>query len=516
MKIGKEKLLKYVLSIVACVLVIFLIIISLLIKNSNKQNVEKEVEGYAKLIEHNGDVYTFVSNDYNTYTYTGYADMNDFYYDVTCVSKKNEKNEYFLDDALINKKEKIIVDYGVYDDITQILKGKYYKVEKENKYGIIDYKGNIIIPTTYEYITISSIQNENECVFVCELENKYDYINENGKIMMSSDNLLDVSCYNKFNDDYNTIVIIGKEKNRKYFNLISGEEVFKEEKDINFKYNMQIKDKKIIIYNKDMSIKEEIDSTDSYNISANVYYKKYIVLSEMKLLDGKRSNKYTVFDENYNKVFIADNEVFLMQDINEEIYFIVKDENSVLIHNKKGLVKEIESHSFDIKNNEKGRFIVLKRINSNVYDVYDFKGNVILEDIFSYKYSNGLLTVTKNIENVSVDYIFFGKDNLKQIISGENVISDKYVIIENIENKNISIYDIDGKILVENIEGLKELYSDNYIIVRNDINYSVYDINKGKKVFEYVKDDFISKIDSLQLIKLKSGIYSYSGKEILK
>lgn len=516
MKMSKEKLLKYVLPIVVCVLIIILVTVFLLVKNNNKQNVEKEVEGYAKLIEHDGDVYTFVSNDYNTYTYTGYADMSDFYYNVTCVSKKNEKNEYFLDDALIDRKEKIIVDYGVYDDIIQVSKGKYYKVEKDNKYGIIDYKGNIIIPTTYEYITISSVQNEKECVFVCELENKYDYINENGKVMINSDNYLDISHYNKFNDEYNTIIVIGKDENKRYFNLTSGEEILKDEKDLNFKYNFQIKDKKIIIYNKDMSIKEEIDSTDSYSISADVYYKKYIVLSEMKLVNGKRSNIYTVFDENYDKIFTSDNEVILMQDINENIYFIVKEENSVSLYNKKGIVKKIGSHSFDIKYNEKGNFITLKRTNDNKYDVYDFKGNIVAEEISNYKYSNGLLIITKNVENVNIDYILFSKNNLKQLVSGDNVLFNKYVIVENIENKTINVYNLDGKMLIDEIIGLKELYNDNYIIVREDTNYSIYDISKGKKVFEYTKDDFVLKIDELELIKLKNGYYNYYGKEVLK
>lgn len=516
MKISKEKLLKYVLPIVIAV-----VIIAILIFVSIKVNVGKEVkeaEGYAKLVENDGDIYTFVSNDYKTYTYTGYSDMNDFYYGVTCVSKKNEKNEYFLDDALINKSEKIIVDYGVYDDITQVLKGKYYKVEKDNLYGIIDYNGNSIVPVSYEYITISNILDEKECIFICELNNKYDYINESGKVMMSSENnsyASDISCYNKFNDEYDTVVVIGKNDNRRYFNLSTGDELFKDEKNLNFKYNMQIKDKKIIIFNKDMSVKEEIDSTNSYSISSEVYYKKYIVLSEKKLLDGKRSEKYTVFDENYNNIFTLDSEVFLIQDKDENIYFLTQYNGNISLYNKKGLIKKIDNHSYDVKYNENCKFFASKRLNENVYDIYDFKGNIIAEGVSDYKYYKNSLVIAKRDENTTTDFIVFGKDNLKQIVSGDNVVSDKYVIVENIENKTIQIYNLDGKILIDKIIGVKEQYSDNYIIVRDDTNYSIYDINKDKKVFEYVKDDFVSKIENLELIKLKDGYYNYLGEKIL-
>lgn len=518
MKMSKEKLLKYVLPIVVCVLIVIFTIVFLLIKNNNKQYVEKEVEGYAKLIEHDGDVYTFVSSDYNTYSYKGYADMNDFYYNVTCVSKKNEKNEYFLDDALINIKEEIIVDYGEYDDITQVFNGKYYKVEKDNKYGIIDYNGNSIVPVSYEYITISNILDDKECIFICELNNKYDYINESGKVMLSSENNLyssDISCYNKFNDEYDTVVVIGKNENRRYFNLSTGEELFKGEKNLNFKYNMQIKDKNIIIFNKDMSIKEEIDSTSSYSILSEVYYKKYIVLSEKKLLDGKRSEKHTVFDENYNNIFTSDSEVFLIQDKDENIYFLTQNHGNISLYNKKGIIKKIDNHSYDIKYNENCKFFVFKRLNENVYDIYDFKGNIIIEDVSDYKYYNNSLVIAKKDENTTTDFVVFDKDNLKQIVSGDNIVSDKYVIIENIENKTIQIYNLDGKVLIDQINGVKEQYSENFIIVKDDTNYSIYDINKGKKVFEYAKDDFVSKIKNFELIKLKDGYYNYLGKKIL-
>lgn len=518
MEENKKNLPKYFLPIIIGVFAIILIIVLIMVICMHKEDTEG-IKGYAKLLDSENETYTYLYDGDKIKTYTGYSDMSDFYYDVTCVSKKLEENKYFSEDALINKSEKIIVDYGVYDDITQIANGRYYKVEKDNLYGIIDYSGNIIVPVGYEYITVSAVQDEKEYMFVGEKENeKYDYINENGKIMMQSEGKSyssNISYYNKFNDEYHTLISIGIDGKNRYFDLTTGEEVLKNEENLNFKYNIQIKDKKIIIFNKNMSVKEEIESPNSYSVSADVYYKKYVVLSEKTLEDGKRSGKYTVFDSEYNKIFTSDSEITLVQDENEDIYFVSNSTDYVEIYNKKGLVAKIEDHTYTSSYNEKSKFIVARRISSQKYDVYDFKGNLVLEGVDNYRYSGNTLIITRKDDTSSIDYIFIDKDNEIALESGDNVVSSSYIIVENLTNKAIKVYGLDGKLLIDTINGTKELYTDEYLIIRNESNYSIYNVNNGIKTFEYTLDDFESKDNDLKLIRLKDGYYNYEGIKIL-
>lgn len=517
MEENKNKLPKYLLPIIIAIVVVILIVVLVMI--NIKKDDTKKIEGYAKLLEYKDETYTYIFDKNKIKTYNGYSDMSDFYYDVTCVSKKLEENKYFSEDALINSSEKIIVDYSVYDDITQIAKGRYYKVEKDNQYGIIDYEGNVLIPVEYEYITVSAVQDDKEYIFVGEKENeKYEYINESGKVMMTSEGKSyssNISYYNKFNDEYNTIISINVDGKNKYFNLVTGEEVLKSEENISFKYNMQIKDKKIIIYNKDMSIKEEIDSSNSYSITSDVYYKKYIVLSERTLVDGKRSGKFTVFDENYNKIFTSDSEITLVQDINENIYFVTTGNDNVEIYSKKGLVAKIDEHTYTSSNNEKSNYIVTKRISENSYDVYDFKGNVVVEGIAGYKYSGNLLIITRKDDTSSNDHILLGNGSEIALNTGDNVIADKYIIVENLTDKIVKIYTLKGNLVFDPITGTKSLYTDKYVFVKNDNVYRIFDVEEKIKKFEYNSDDFVSRDEEFNLIKLKDGYYNYDGTKIL-
>ncbi|MDO4282748.1 MAG: hypothetical protein Q4D02_03850 [Clostridia bacterium] len=520
MEENKNKIPKFVLPIVALVIVLILIVVAIIMLNHIKDSSEEEIKGYAKLLEYKDDTYTYIFDGDQVKTYTGYSDMDDFYYDVTCVSKKLEENQYFSEDALVSSSEKIIVDYGVYDDITQVAGGRYYKVEKDNMYGIIDYHGEVIIPVIYEYITVTAVQNEKEFIFIGEKENEqYEYLNENGKVMMTSDGKSyssNISYYNKFNDEYDTIISINVDGKIRYFDIVTGEEVLKDEENLNFKYHMQIKDKKIIIYNKNMSIKEEIDSSSSYSVTADVYYGKYIVLSERNLADGKRSGRYTVYNEEYNKVFTSENEITLVQDEDENIYFVTTGNDNVEIYNKKGLVAKIDEHTYTASYNEKGKFIVAKRLAEAKYDVYDFKGNVIVEGISNYRYSGNTLIITRKTEESTTDAILISKDKEIALKTGDNVIADQYIIVENLTDLTLSIYDLKGNRIFDPITGTKELYTDNYVITKNEGVYRIFDIKEKVMKFEYHADEFVSRDEKLNLIKLKNGYYNYNGIKLIE
>ena len=124
------------------ILIVVIVAIVLIVRNCFKSNGnENELIGYQKLINVTDNTYTFVDLDGNTKTYEGYTSMDDFYYDVTCVSKLSEEDNTVTQMALINKNNKSIVNFGEYDSYVQVVGGKYYKVEKDGKYGVINYDG---------------------------------------------------------------------------------------------------------------------------------------------------------------------------------------------------------------------------------------------------------------------------------------------------------------------------------------------------------------------------------------
>ena len=157
--------------------------------------------GYQKLVDVTDSKYTYVDLDGKVKEYEGYTSMDDFYYDVTCVSKL-DKDTGTTQMALINKNKGEVVKFGEYTNFTQVVGGKFYKVEKDGKYGVIDYKGKVIINPEYSYISITTVQEATEVVFECQKDGKYIFINESGKQFYETEVALhSISYANKFNDE---------------------------------------------------------------------------------------------------------------------------------------------------------------------------------------------------------------------------------------------------------------------------------------------------------------------------
>lgn len=128
------------------ILLIVLIIGVVLILNGAFKGDKKEKDtlvGYQKLVDSTDNKYTYVDLDGKVKTYEGYQSMDDFYYDNTAVSRTTEEGA--IEMAIINKNKKEVVKFGTYTSIIQVIGGKYYKVEKDGKYGVVDYNGKTLI-----------------------------------------------------------------------------------------------------------------------------------------------------------------------------------------------------------------------------------------------------------------------------------------------------------------------------------------------------------------------------------
>ncbi len=513
----KKKKEKIICLSIIIVLIVFLVVLGIIFLFQP----DKELRQYMKLIEVHDGTYTYVDINGKIRTYDGYSNMSDFYYDTACVSRKNAENEFFSEDALITKNEKIIVDYNVYDSISQIVNGKYYKVEKDGKAGVINYKGEVIVPLNYDYVMISTNSEENEYIFLGLLEElqSYDYINENGKVFFNSSytsSLGNITYCHDFNSEDHTVVQISLEESEKYFDLVTGEELFVSEENVDFDYHIQIKENSVVIYNKDMSIKQELDTSNCYSVSRKVYFDEYIVLEEKFLADGKRGNKYIVYDSNYEEIYQTENPLTLLKNSQDQIYFVTKQQENIQIENKNG--KVIKIPNYELVDQKQSDFLVVKRLDNELYDIYDLKGNLVLENTYTYHYENNFLSVTKQSEEeVLLESILL--ENKQEILINDTdtvLVTKEHIIIENAPSNSIKILDQKGKVIVEAIEGNKDWYNDEYIAVIANENYQIYEIKTGKIAFEFSKEDFVQNDTTMQFVELKSGYYRYNGELIFK
>ena len=503
------------------ILIVLIVIIVLIVTNLPKKNKEEDtLVGYQKLINVTDNTYTFVDMDGNVKTYDGYTSMDDFYYDVTCVSKLNEEDNTVTQMALINKNNRSVVDFGEYDSYVQVVGGKYYKVEKEGKYGIIDYQGKVIINPEYDYISITTVQEATEVVFECQKENKYYFVNEQGMTIMETESALhSISYSNKFNEEYDTVIYISVDGVKRYFNLRTGEELFADKQDVNFSYNILQEEGKISFYGKDAKLITEIDTSADYSADVRVYFKEYVVLEQKNVTTGTRQYKYTVYDSNFKQVLESESKINPVQDLDGNVYFIINENNSVKIVNESKKEKVIEGYQFNGTSTNNLQFLVLNSVDdSNKYEVYNFKGKQLITDINEYTQKGSGLLVGKYDESGNLTRnLVLGNEELIALGTEDNVLAnDYYLTIEDNKNLKVSVVNTDGKITVDKANGTKVFYNENYIGIQDGDNVNIYDVENGKLTYTYPVSEYINRDETISVVELSTGFYRFDGKLLLE
>ena len=503
------------------ILIVVIVAIVLIVRNCFKSNGnENELIGYQKLINVTDNTYTFVDLDGNTKTYEGYTSMDDFYYDVTCVSKLSEEDNTVTQMALINKNNKSIVNFGEYDSYVQVVGGKYYKVEKDGKYGVINYDGKIIINPEYDYISITTVQEATEVVFECQKENKYYFINEQGKTIMETESALhSISYSNKFNSEYDTVIYISVDGVKRYFNLVTGEELFADKQDVNFSYNILKEEGKISFYDKNTKLKTEIDTSADYSADVRVYFKKYVVLEQKNVTSGTREYKYTVYDSNFKQILESESKINPVQDIEGNVYFIINENNGVKIINENKKEKVIEGYEFNGASTNNLQFLVLNSIeDTNKYEVFNFNGKQIITDVNEYTQKGSGLLIGKYDESGNLARsLVLGNEQLIALGTEDNVLAnDYYLTIEHTKNLKVSVVDFEGNIKLDKVNGTKVFYNEKYIGIQDGDNVNVYSVKSGKQTYAYPLSEYINRDETVSVVELTTGFYGFDGKQILQ
>ena len=343
------------------------------------------------------------------------------------------------------------------DKSNNITSTTYYTLYSNNKWGVINNSGNIVIEPSYDEMII--IPDNKKELFICTENVDYNNNTYSTKVI-NSENKEILTQYNKIQaienyDEYNNLWyeenVLKFEENGKYglINLDGKVLVKAEYEDI---YALKgITGSLITIKNK----KQGVINTKGIQIVPNSY-------SDIKSLD-KDTNLYIVKDEQNNTGIYEKTEIKYQEvkPLNSTEIYCVKENNKYKIINQEGEIN-LDFEFDDIKQ-IKDNIIVYT--NNKEYRAYDINEKKILQD----KYNELIYTCNQNF--------IAKKNNSYGIVNIDNNIKQKieYASIEYYEDAQV--YELEPK----NNENMEN------IILNNQLE----EITKGIISEAYVQESYV-------------------------
>jgi len=390
--------------------------------------------------------------------------------------------------AIRNKKPNLDYQLEVVSEIN------YMVFMDNNKYGVINKNGEIIIESKYDEI---QIPNPSKPLFIC----KYDYDTEK--------NQYKIKVLNEKSEQilYQYVIVEAIELN-------SGISPIPYEKSVlkfvdNNKYGL-------IDFNGKVIAKPNYDEINSFDYNEG-------------LLLVKKDNKYgviningvTVVKEEYDKIesdgYYEDNETQY-----KKSGFIVgkNKDNSIkygYINRNAELVLDTKYEQIDrIENPEKNNDIYLIAIENGQAGFYKNKDNIIkheYEDI-EYDKNNKCLVLQKNSKQGLADF----NGNIQIELKYDNIIiSGKYINAQSGDNIEVFDYSTKQKINYDNVIGLNQTSSEKYsIAITDNETFKIIDNeNKELKTREYQYLEYIYGDYFITYKNKKFGIINSNGDKIV-
>ena len=291
------------------------------------------------------------------------------------------------------------------------------RVDKDSKYGFLDYKGNWIIPPIYQ----EAFEAKEERIFAGVEKNSYFYlIDLNGNILSEEKLYLDVFSGLDFKDGRIIVKIETEKEGRNlYTSLKCGvigsdgkwiiEPVFDEIKDFNDGYAIvKVEDKYGVINDKGDFVIEAAYDEIKHGIDFYILVKnkkegigdpkrKFLIppkynsvrqkFSSNGLIEIEKRNKYGLINTD-GKEIIKPNFDYIDSDFNKNGYIRVKIEDKYGWVNKKGsfLTDQLYEESHDFKED-----IAAVKLNGR-WGYIDIEGNIVADPKFDtiYDFKNGV------------------------------------------------------------------------------------------------------------------------------
>ena len=420
----------------------------------------------------------------------------------------------------------IINEVQLHYKVEKISEYNYFTLEQNQKYGVIDRNGSIVIEAEYEAV---QIPNPSKAIFVCvkeynESTKEYETVvyNEKKEVLLSNyKNVQAISIYTNVNSTpYEKSVLTYKENGKYGLINLEGKQITKpvydEISSINYKEGTflvkQNELEGIINMKGKVIIKCEYESVTSDNYySENGNNKQAGFIVSKKTEDGYRYGYV-----NYRGTIILKPIYTQLERVTEianekGVYFIAfKNGQAGLLKNN----KEILNYEYeDIQYNVLGSIFVTKR--NGKYGAVNQEGTTILYPEYDNVYTGGMYLNALKDKDIFIFDLNGNKIETDEVSKTKTENANYYITID--KNNKYKVVDSKGNIIIDKDYTYIEYLPGDYFIVERDSKSGIIDSN-GKSVVE-LKYDSISRInetDILQMEKDKNiALYNLNMKEIV-
>ena len=420
----------------------------------------------------------------------------------------------------------IINEVQLHYKVEEISEYKYFTLEQNQKYGVIDRNGNIVIEAEYGAV---QIPNPSKAIFVCVKEHnentkEYETVvyNEKKEVLLSNyKNVQAISIYTNVNSTpYEKSVLTYKENGKYGLINLEGKQITKpvydEISSINYKEGTflvkQNELEGIINMKGKVIIKCEYESVTSDNYySENGNKKQAGFIVSKKTEDGYRYGY-----ANYRGTIILYPIYTQLERVTEianekGVYFIAfKNGQAGLLKNN----KEILNYEYeDIQYNVLGSIFVTKR--NGKYGAVNQEGTTVLYPEYDNVYTGGMYLNALKDKDIFIFDLNGNKIETNEVSKTKTENANYYITID--KNNKYKVVDSKDNIIIDKDYTYIEYLPGDYFIVERDSKSGIIDSN-GKSVIE-LKYDSISRINETDILQMETNkniaLYNLNMKEIV-
>lgn len=420
----------------------------------------------------------------------------------------------------------IINEVQLHYKVEEISEYKYFTLEQNQKYGVIDRNGNIVIEAEYGAV---QIPNPSKAIFVCVKEynentKEYETVvyNEKKEVLLSNyKNVQAISIYTNVNSTpYEKSVLTYKENGKYGLINLEGKQITKpvydEISSINYKEGTflvkQNELEGIINMKGKVIIKCEYESVTSDNYySENGNKKQAGFIVSKKTEDGYRYGYV-----NYRGTIILNPIYTQLERVTEianekGVYFIAfKNGQAGLLKNN----KEILNYEYeDIQYNVLGSIFVTKR--NGKYGAVNQEGTTVLYPEYDNVYTGGMYLNALKDKDIFIFDLNGNKIETNEVSKIKTENANYYITID--KNNKYKVVDSKDNIIIDKDYTYIEYLPGDYFIVERDSKNGIIDSN-GKSVIE-LKYDSISRINETDILQMETNkniaLYNLNMKEIV-
>ena len=420
----------------------------------------------------------------------------------------------------------IINEVQLHYKVEEISEYNYFTLEQNQKYGVIDKNGNIVIEAEYEAV---QIPNPSKAIFVCVKEynentKEYETVvyNEKKEVLFSNyKNIQAISIYTNVNSTpYEKSVLTYKENGKYGLINLEGKQITKpvydEISSINYKEGTflvkQNELEGIINMKGKVIIKCEYESVTSDNYySENGYNKQAGFIVSKKTEDGYRYGYV-----NYRGTIILNPIYTQLERVTEianekGVYFIAfKNGQAGLLKNN----KEILNYEYeDIQYNVLGSIFITKR--NGKYGAVNLEGTTVLYPEYDNVYTGGMYLNALKDKDIFIFDLNGNKIETNEVSKTKTENANYYITID--KNNKYKVVDSKDNIIIDKDYTYIEYLPGDYFIVERDSKSGIIDSN-GKSVIE-LKYDSISRINETDILQMETNkniaLYNLNMKEIV-